>query len=260
MDLERLDKIKKLVIIAMFSDDELMELLVLKGGNAIDLIHGVAMRGSIDLDFSMESDFPSADVEALRARFEALLNTTLNPEGYRAFDVHFESRPSEVSAELQTFWGGYRLEFKVIAIDKFDALKGDPRRLRVESESFAPGHRKKLHVEISRHEYCKPKDERNLEGYTIYVYTPEMIVCEKLRAICQQMPEYGRIVRSRTVSARARDFFDVRTLIKHFGIDLSSAPNRELLTCMFEAKRVPLRLLTQIEHYREFHRPDFASV
>lgn len=43
-DLAELEKIKKLAIVAVFSDDELMERLVLKGGNALDLIHGISTR------------------------------------------------------------------------------------------------------------------------------------------------------------------------------------------------------------------------
>ena len=41
----------------MFSDDDLMNLLVLKGDNALDVIHRIASRASIDLDFSVENDF-----------------------------------------------------------------------------------------------------------------------------------------------------------------------------------------------------------
>jgi len=41
---------------------------------------------------------------------------------------------------------------------------------------------------------------------------------------------------------------------------LTADANRELLKGMFDAKRVPLRLLTRIRDHREFHRPDFASV
>jgi len=52
-----LEQIKKLAVIAMFSDDELMEQLVLKGGNALDLVHRLSTRGSLDVDFSMQSDF-----------------------------------------------------------------------------------------------------------------------------------------------------------------------------------------------------------
>ena len=45
-----------------------------------------------------------------------------------------------------------------------------------------------------------------LDDYTIYVYSPTMIAIEKLRAICQQMPEYAL---QRRPSARARDFYDI---------------------------------------------------
>ncbi len=59
-----LERIKKLVVIAMFSDDELMERLVLKGGNALDLIHRISTRASLDLDFSMERDFAVGERDA----------------------------------------------------------------------------------------------------------------------------------------------------------------------------------------------------
>ena len=38
-NLEFLEQVKKLVIIAMFSDDDLMERLVLKGGNLLDIVY-----------------------------------------------------------------------------------------------------------------------------------------------------------------------------------------------------------------------------
>ena len=57
MDLKKLEEIKRLAIIAMFSDDVLMDTLVLKGGNALDIVYKIASRSSIDLDFSMEQDF-----------------------------------------------------------------------------------------------------------------------------------------------------------------------------------------------------------
>jgi len=44
--------IRRTAIIAMFSDDVLMEQLVLKGGNALDLVHGLTALGSLDIDFS----------------------------------------------------------------------------------------------------------------------------------------------------------------------------------------------------------------
>ena len=58
MALFDLDEIRRITITAIFSDDLLSEILVLKGGNALALIYGVSTRTSLDLDFSMNSDFP----------------------------------------------------------------------------------------------------------------------------------------------------------------------------------------------------------
>jgi predicted nucleotidyltransferase component of viral defense system len=61
-------RIKKLAIIAMFSDDDLMERLVLKGGNLLDLVYEISTRPSIDIDLSMEGDFEQVSVFAKRSR------------------------------------------------------------------------------------------------------------------------------------------------------------------------------------------------
>jgi hypothetical protein len=46
--------VRRLVIIAMFSDDVLFGKLVLKGGNAISLVYTYGARSSLDVDFSIE--------------------------------------------------------------------------------------------------------------------------------------------------------------------------------------------------------------
>lgn len=108
-----------------------MERLVLKGGNALNLVLLIGTRASVDIDLSMESDFSPAELEDVRNRLESRLQ-----------------------------------------------------------QVFAPEH------------------------YPVFVYTTEMLVAEKLRAICQQMPEYGPVVkRSWPGAARARDFLDIQTLI-----------------------------------------------
>jgi Nucleotidyl transferase AbiEii toxin, Type IV TA system len=84
-----------------------------------------------------------------------------------------------------------------------------------------------------------------------------MIVIEKLRAICQQMAEYPQ---RRYATARSRDFYDIFSTIKAAHIDLSAPEKSELVRHIFAAKSVPLSLLAKIEDYREFHRPDWASV
>lgn len=260
IETDQLNRIKKLIIIALVSDDELLETLVLKGGNAIDLIHGAAMRGSIDLDFSMESDFSDPDVGKLLERFENLLNATFEPAGLHALDVRFRAKPPVMTADMRGFWGGYELEFKIVTSKILVGLAGDQRRLRHAAETVGPGGTKRFRVDFSRHEYCEQKEERSLDGYSVYVYTPRMIVCEKLRAICQQTDEYRRIVKSRRGAARAKDFFDIHTLVEHFKLDPTRDSNVKLLKAMFEAKRVPLTLLGQIPKQRELHRTGFDAV
>jgi len=44
MELEKLELIKKLAIISMFSNDRMLDMLVLKGGNALDIIYNIADR------------------------------------------------------------------------------------------------------------------------------------------------------------------------------------------------------------------------
>ena len=69
-------------------------------------------------------------------------------------------------------------------------------------------------IDISKFEYTAGKLPQYMDGYRIFVYSPEMIVAEKLRAICQQMPEYNRIVkRNRPGGIRARDFVDIQTVV-----------------------------------------------
>lgn len=58
--LEFLQRVRTLVVVAMFSDDVLMRRLVLKGGNLMDLVYDISARSSLDVDFSIDGDFPDA--------------------------------------------------------------------------------------------------------------------------------------------------------------------------------------------------------
>lgn len=261
LSLEELDRIKKLAVTAMFSDDELMETLVLKGGNALDLIYKVGSRASGDLDFSMDRAFTPEELKTLPARFETLLQSTFEAEGYKVFDVRFSERPLTEATQLLDFWGGYKIEFKVINASVFERYGENMQALRNRAADLGKGGKKSFEIEISKFEYTGQKQEEELEGYTIFVYTPAMIVCEKLRAICQQMPDYAPIVlRNRDSAARARDFFDIYIVMELFKIDLATDENKELLRLIFGAKRVPIDFLSHIHEFREFHRTGYESV
>jgi len=82
---ELLDRIKILAVQAMISDDELLEQLVLKGGNAMALVHQISARASVDLDFSLKQDF-SDDVAGAEVRIRKALTETFRASGHEVFD------------------------------------------------------------------------------------------------------------------------------------------------------------------------------
>lgn len=254
-----IDDIKRAAITAMFVDNHLFELLVLKGGNALDLIHKLSSRASIDLDFSMKHDVPDGDVDAFCERIEHALAKTFDVLGLVVFDVKMEEKPEQLSSDLADFWGGYAVEFKLVAREIAREFGGNLDELRKRALSLGRG--KKFLIDISRFEYIDGSEERDLDGFRIVVYSPEMIVCEKLRALCQQMPEYAAVIRrARASTARARDFLDIFVLMDTLHLDLLSDKNRHLLPEMFRAKRVPMRLLGNLGNFRDFHRAEFPAV
>jgi len=257
MDLNQIEEIKKLAIISVFSDDSLMETLVLKGGNALDIIYQIANRASIDLDFSIETEFDS--IEEFTNKITRSLEKIFGERGYSVFDITVDEKPRICDTNAPEFWGGYNLNFKIIEKDKYIGLTEDIGTLRRNATVVGLNQEKKFSIDISKWEYCEKKQSFELEGYTIYAYSPEMIVLEKLRAICQQMPDYVKKI-GKTCTARARDFFDIYTVLEHFDIDLTSAENIDLLKRIFKQKEVSLSSIAEIEDYREYHKEDFAAI
>jgi predicted nucleotidyltransferase component of viral defense system len=248
------DDIKRIALVGLFSQNDLMGQLVFKGGSLLEIVYGVTYRASEDLDFSIQSDF---DLDDIRTRVVVSLEKAFEEQGYKIFDVVFEKRPRNVPEEMKTFWGGYRIQFKVISLQQFHAFKHDMRSLRAHAQEISQDHRKKFSIDISGFEYCVQKKPTEVDGCTVYVYTPEMIVFEKLRAVCQQMPEYGGPTHRR---GRAKDFFDIWAVLENMKVDLLKQENIHVLRNVFAAKRVPLRLIGRIKDFRDYHKQDFPSV
>jgi hypothetical protein len=263
-ELSFIDEIKRLTIIAIVSDDDLMETLVLKGGNAMDIIYNITDRASIDLDFSMSNDFKKDELPLIEDKIKKTLRNTFYTKGYEVFDIIFAPRPrihKEHTTDFQNdFWGGYRIFFKLIEKPQYDKNKTDLELIRKTAKVVGINGKKTFQIDISKFEYCDQKDKAMLKGYTVYVYTPKMIVFEKLRAICQQMQEYKDIIDTIRPAPRARDFFDIYMLLDKFPFDVTDDKNIELLKIVFETKKVPLKLIQNIREYREFHRLDFPSL
>jgi hypothetical protein len=157
------------------------------------------------------------------------------------------------------FWGGYDIAFKLLDEATHARLPDDVEARR--REAIRLGDRQKFEIDISKHEFIGDKQPADLDGYRIFVYSPRLVVCEKLRAICQQLPAYGPLIRRRRPgTSRARDFVDIRGLMHALDIDLFSTESRAMLEAVFAAKRVPLAFLRQIADEREFHRTSFPVV
>lgn len=248
-------EVRKIAITAIFSDDVLFDRVVLKGGNALSLVLGLSDRTSLDLDFSIENDFE--DLVDIRGRVFGALNNRFLAAGFVVFDFKFDPKPSIVPEGQSPRWGGYMASFKVIEKQKHEKLREDLTARRRDSLVIGPSQQRIFTIDLSKYEYVTGKLEIELNDYTVYVYSPTMIAIEKLRAICQQMPEYTL---QRRPSARARDFYDIHLIISKTKIHLNSAENLDLIQHIFAAKEVPLRLLERIKDQKEFHRPDWDSV
>lgn len=195
--------------------------------------------------------FPTHSTEFFRA-----LHDRFDAAGFVLFDEKFEAKPKALGENQSPTWGGYQISFKLIAKEKFEALGGKVEDIRRQSLVIGSEQRRVFTVDLSKYEYTAPKVARDFEHYQIYVYTPEMIAAEKLRAVCQQMPEYAQ--RRHPGAPRARDFYDIQLLATAGNVDLSANP--DLVRNVFAAKEVPLNLLAKVGRYREFHRPDWPAV
>jgi hypothetical protein len=266
---EELLEIRKTIIIAIASDEKLMERLVLKGGNALDIVYRIGERSSLDVDFSMAGDFRDEDeLEVMRERLFSALRDRFDSLGYAVFDEKLEHRPRDQGGPGLTVWGGYNAVFKLIPRDRLVALGGVPGMaptgavldaVRREARVSGPNSQRVFLIEISKFEYCEGRKQAEVEGFDCYVYTPAMIAAEKLRAICQQLPAYSL---RRHPAPRPRDFFDIHTIATQAGCDLADPAHHDLVRQMFATKEVPLELIAQIgtDETRAFHAQQWAAV
>ena len=114
---------------------------------------------------------------------------------YIVADVTIREEPHHLSEEFRSFWGGYKVEFKIIDSATYKDCGGDERKIRMVAMSMADGS-KRFPLDISKHEYVEEKVAELIDDVIVYAYSPQMLVAEKVRAICQQMPEYVSFVKS----------------------------------------------------------------
>lgn len=244
-----LDRIKKLTLRALMSDETLMHSLVLKGGNALHLVYEITNRGSIDIDFSVEREFTKQEFQKMPKWMDYILNRTFRDDGLFVFDVKFGEKPKSGSIPE---WKGYFLEFKVIENSRVDEDIDKMRRHAIKLNDQSPVYV----VDISAYEYVEGATTKEMDGVILRVYTLEMILFEKLRALCQTMPEYKEIVTTARQKYRARDIYDIYLIHNNRPLNLDP----DLLKEIFKAKQVPLEFLKNLGSLREYNRENWETV
>jgi predicted nucleotidyltransferase component of viral defense system len=247
---------------ALASEDNLMQRLVLKGGNAIDLAYnrsGNTSRTSFDLDYSIEGD--DDDIEDLKTTIENVLSQTFIEKGYIINEFKFESKPHTIKDPIvASFWGGHKIGFKVIKESLHEKYKGDKKAISRNSIALKDNSSTVFDIEISKYEYTGHKQITDIDELKLYVYSREMIVFEKLRALCQQMPMYSSIVPDFSPRSRARDFYDIFYILDGYNIDMESEENKTILKHVFDAKKVPLDYIKELRNHKSIHADNWNSV
>lgn len=239
-------------ILALYQSSDLANRLFLKGGSALRLFDHQTSRLSIDADFSIESklDDPESFFDTIKSRVES----RFEHHQLDVMDFKSKKKPKTSPRNRPDWWGGWACEFKLV--DQIH--RGKTKRTRQRNALIPDGaNSPKITIDISEHEYCGARRTETIKGIKIMGYSRELLVLEKLRAICQQHPDYE----FRLSKNRSRDFYDIFELTTDMDEDFLKKCTHHLAK-VFAAKAVPLRILKALwnEEFIDEQRRGFEQV
>jgi predicted nucleotidyltransferase component of viral defense system len=223
-------------IIAIYSNPSSSKTLFLKGGSAMRLFDNLTSRLSIDADFSVNADID--DESKFFRDLKSSVGAGFRKKGFDIIDFEWNRKPKKIREKYPAWWGGWLCEFKLVSFQHRGKLIETKRR-----NALIPNgsNTSKVTVEISKHEYCGKKRTKIIQGVKIFGYSRELLVLEKIRAICQQHPDYVY----RSSKNRARDFYDIYELTANIDDGFISRCSY-LIEKVFRAKEVPLEILASL--------------
>lgn len=257
------DEIRNTTLKAIFSNERLNKNLVLKGGNALKL-YGIVERESQDLDFSIKETIRFTEKEEGK-EFQKSISEAFIKKGYFVNDFKFILKPKERHESLPPFWGGYKIIFTLLDTSLYQDIIASqaPENMKELNRYAIPfeGDGKKIEIDLSYDEYVENKLDYDLDGTKIYLYSPIMIVYEKIRASCQQLEEYPLTTKKKT---RARDLYDIyKSLTNSKQMELReqvlSVENFYILENIFRVKEVPFSLMKKLETKKEDLKIDYEE-
>ena len=236
------DEIRMTCLTAIFSNSDLSSLLTLKGGNALKLL-GITKRQSQDLDFSI-AESKRLDKKIHGPIFFEAISTSFSNLGYKIINFKFEHRPSKRGEHTPPFWGGYSVTFTIISEEVFQQLNDTQKKNPGAYAESIENSQKKICIDLSFDEITDDRLQYNYDGIDIFIYSPMMIVDEKIRATCQQLPDY----RVSSPKTRSRDLYDIYTTLTskpEYFINIDYPENIVIIKKMFDIKQVPIDLIKQ---------------
>ena len=75
--------------------------------------------------------------------------------------------PRNIGKKYEDFWGGYKIEFKVVSDKLFFENVNNIDRLRKVSTVVGPNQKKVFTIDISKFEYCTDKEAIEIDGYVV---------------------------------------------------------------------------------------------
>lgn len=248
----RIDEVLTHTIVGIYRATSTAHTLYLKGGSAMRLFDNLTSRISIDADFSIVRSI--TDKNKFFNSIKSAVGAQFRKSKYDIIDFKWVRRPKRKSADCPDWWGGWSCEFKLVSFrhrGKDFSMKR--RNALVPEGANSP----KIIVEISEHEYCGKKRTKMIQGVKVLGYSRELLVLEKLRAICQQHPEYS----FRSSKNRARDFYDIYELTSQAGGEFADSCSQHIEK-VFAAKEVPLGFLSALwdESFIDEQRRGFDEV
>lgn len=254
--------LRKIILQSLFLEDILAENLTLKGAQSLALLK-VGNRTTRDLDFSATLDPVQENLEdifrkALKQGFEE------NESILVKFSFNFQPRkkesmiiPNPLKPDDEIIWGGYNIKLGALSVAYYQEKKALQQQ---KGKEFKPEqYANNAEIDISFGEYTKGRIETDVEGVSVFVYTPLMTVYEKARASAQQLKEY----KISSVKTRSRDIYDIYQLLTNENLNIKDnlykPENIEILKNMFQIKGVDTALLNKISDYEKELTKDFQD-
>ncbi len=232
----KIEEVITQTIIAIYSTPSPSKTLFLKGGSAMRLFDNLTSRLSIDADFSVHTDIDN-EIKFFQD-LKSSVGARFRRDKFDIIDFEWSRKPGKKRAGFPDWWGGWLCKFKLVSFQhRGKSIEAKRRNALIPDGANSS----KATVEISKHEYCGKRRTKTIQGVKIFGYSRELLVLEKIRAICQQHPDYAY----RSSKNRARDFYDIYELTANTNDDFISRC-RSQIEKVFQAKEVPLEILASL--------------